>query len=44
MTSQVNQDLSDEQKRVLFEKGTEVPGTGELLHESRRGMYKPVAI
>lgn len=39
MTSRVNPDLSDEQKRVLFGKGTEAPGTGELLHESRSGMY-----
>jgi peptide-methionine (R)-S-oxide reductase len=39
MTSQVNPSLSDEQKRVLFEKGTEVPGTGELLNETRDGMY-----
>lgn len=24
---------------MLFGKGTEAPGTGELLHESREGMY-----
>lgn len=34
-----NNDLSDEQKRVLFEKGTEVLGTGALLNETRNGMY-----
>ncbi|QQS20264.1 peptide-methionine (R)-S-oxide reductase [Candidatus Saccharibacteria bacterium] len=39
MTSQVNPNLSDEQKRVLFEQGTELPGSGLLLDESRRGVY-----
>lgn len=42
MTSQVNPDLSDEQKMVLFEKSTEAPGSGELLGESRSGTYKCV--
>lgn len=37
--TQLNPGLSDEQKRVLFEKGTEQPGTGALLAESRSGMY-----
>ena len=32
--------LTPEQKKVLFEKGTEAPGTGEHLHEKRKGMYK----
>lgn len=35
----MNQDLSDGQKHVLFEKGTEAPGSGALLDESRDGMY-----
>ena len=37
--TQLNPGLSDEQKRVLFEKGTEQPGTCALLAESRSGMY-----
>lgn len=39
MPSQVNPSLSDEQRSVLFEKATEVPGSGELLEESRDGIY-----
>ena len=31
--------LSDEQKRVLLEKGTEVPFSGKYLHERGAGMY-----
>lgn len=36
---QVNPNLSDEQKRVLFEKGTEAPGSGEYLHMDADGHY-----
>lgn len=36
---QQNPSLTDEQKHVLFEKGTEVPGTGKLLNETRPGLY-----
>jgi len=32
--------LTPEQYRVLREKGTEVPFSGELLHEKRDGMYR----
>lgn len=39
MANQMNQDLTDEQKRVLFEGGTEAPGSGALLDETRDGMY-----
>ncbi len=39
MTQQINPDLSDEQKHVLFEAGTEAPGTGALLHNDKTGMY-----
>lgn len=31
--------LTPEQYRVLREKGTEVPGTGELLYNEEAGMY-----
>ena len=31
--------LSDEEKRVIIEKGTELPFTGALLHETAAGTY-----
>ena len=31
--------LSREQFRVTQENGTERPGTGELLHEKRQGIF-----
>ncbi|MEK6822907.1 MAG: peptide-methionine (R)-S-oxide reductase MsrB [Nanoarchaeota archaeon] len=31
--------LTPEQFRILREKGTEMPGTGTLLHEKRKGMF-----
>jgi peptide-methionine (R)-S-oxide reductase len=36
---QQNPELTDEQKRVLFEKGTEAPGTGEYLAHNEQGIY-----
>ena len=36
---QINPDLSDEQKRVLFDKGTETPGTGKFLNHNEKGEY-----
>ena len=33
------QELSDLEYHVLREAGTERPGTGELLHEDREGIY-----
>jgi peptide-methionine (R)-S-oxide reductase len=39
MSEPKNPNLSDEQKRVMFEKGTEAPGSGELLDENRDGVY-----
>jgi peptide-methionine (R)-S-oxide reductase len=36
---QINNDLSDEQKDVLFKGATEAPGSGELLHNKKTGMY-----
>lgn len=35
-----NNHLTDEEKRVLFEKGTEAPFSGELLHEKREGGFR----
>lgn len=39
MAKQVNPDLTDEQKRVLFDKATERPFTGKFLHNSNLGTY-----
>ena len=39
MPKQLNDNLSDEQKRVLFDKGTEAPGSGEYLHMVDDGTY-----
>jgi peptide-methionine (R)-S-oxide reductase len=36
---QLNPDLDDDQKRVLFAKGTEMPFTGKFLHSNESGMY-----
>jgi len=37
------QKLTPEQYRVLREKGTEIPGTGALLHNDKSGDYTCVA-
>ena len=39
MTKKTNKDLTAEQKLVLFEDGTEAPGTSELNNEKREGSY-----
>ena len=39
MTKKINKDLTSEQKLVLFEDGTEAPGTSELNYEKRKGSY-----
>lgn len=36
---QINPDLDEEQKRVLFEKGTEAPGSGKYLHMNDTGQF-----
>jgi peptide-methionine (R)-S-oxide reductase len=36
---QHNPDLTDEQKAILFHKGTEAPFTGKFLHNKTAGMY-----
>ncbi len=35
----INQNLTDEQKNILFNEGTERPFTSSLLHEKRDGFY-----
>lgn len=35
----VNPKLTPEQKRVLFQKGTEAPFTSKFLHNKENGMY-----
>lgn len=40
MAKQLNPNLTDEQKRVLFEAGTEAPGTGQYLDETSDGTYR----
>jgi peptide-methionine (R)-S-oxide reductase len=37
--NQQNPNLSEEQKQVLFNKGTETPGTGKFLNHNEAGMY-----
>ena len=32
----INQNLTDEQKNILFNEGTEMPFTSSLLHEKRK--------
>ena len=39
MTEQINQNLTDDQKQVLFHGATEAPGTGQLLHNDKTGSY-----
>ena len=39
MTKKINKDLTSAQKLVLFEQGTEAPGTRELNHEKREVSY-----
>ncbi len=40
MVKQLNPKLTDEQKHVLLEKGTEAPFSGELLHNEEDGNYR----
>ncbi len=39
MVDQINADLTDDQKKVLFHGANEAPGTGKLLHNDKSGMY-----
>ena len=35
----INQNLTEEQKEILFNEGTERPFTSALIHEKRKGFY-----
>ena len=35
----INQNLTNEQKNILFNEGTERPFSSSLLHEKREGFY-----
>ena len=39
MPKKINKDLTVEQKLILFENGTETPGSSELNYEKREGVY-----
>ena len=39
MPKKINQNLTAEQKLILFEEGTELAGTSELNHEKREGSF-----
>lgn len=36
----MNEKLTDEEKQIMFEGGTEAPFSGELLHEKRTGLFR----
>lgn len=38
-TKQMNKNLTEEQKEILFEKGTEMPFSGKFLKHKENGMY-----
>ena len=35
----INSNLSDQQKKIMFNEGTERPYSSELLNEKRNGFY-----
>ena len=39
MPKQINIDLTIEQKKIMFEEGTELPGSSKLNNEKREGSY-----
>jgi len=39
MPKGINTELTSEQKKVMFEEGTETPGSSELNFEKREGFY-----
>ena len=43
MKKEYEKNLNEEQKKVMIEKGTEPPGTGKLLYNKKKGVYKCAA-
>lgn len=39
MVKQINKKLTDEQKEILFDKGTEAPFSGKFVNHKDDGMY-----
>ncbi len=39
MPKKINNNLTKEQKKIMFEDGTELPGTSVLNYEKRDGSY-----
>ena len=39
MTKEININLTSEQRKIMFEEGTERPGSSALNHEKREGSY-----
>lgn len=39
MAKQINKQLTDEQKQILFDKGTEAPFSGKFVNHKDDGMY-----
>ena len=39
----MSNDLTEEQKNILYNSGTEMPGTSNLLDEKRSGTYVSAA-
>ena len=39
MKKKINNNLSKEQEKIMFEEGTELPNSSELNYEKRNGTY-----
>ncbi|MEK7194264.1 MAG: peptide-methionine (R)-S-oxide reductase MsrB [Patescibacteria group bacterium] len=39
MTNNIRKDLTEEEKHVMFEKGTEAPFSGSFVHTRDKGIY-----
>ena len=39
MAKEINTELTSEQRKVMFEEGTERPGSSKLNYEKREGSY-----
>ena len=39
MPKEINSNLTNQQRKVMFEEGTEIPGSSELNFEKREGFY-----